>query len=164
MANQIVGANARRPNPALQPLAFLIGEWSTSGAHPAMPGEDLPGITVFEWGDGGAYLVMRSQTDHKDFPDGIAIFGSDNVLSKITMCWFDERGISRLCEVEALANSVHWHHDDPAFMQRLTITADPSGNRMTSKGEMARDGGEWSADLSQEFVRTSSTGATCRRS
>lgn len=153
MDNDAVGAKACRPNPALQPLAFLIGEWSTSGTHPAMPGQELPGTTSFQWGDGGAFLVMRSQTDHKDFPDGIAIFGSDNVLGKITMCWFDERGISRLCNVEASANSVHWHHDDPDFMQRLTITRDPGGNRMTSKGEMAKDGGPWADDLSQEFRR-----------
>lgn len=153
MDNHAVGAKACRPNPALQPLAFLIGEWSTSGTHPAMPGEKLPGTTTFEWDHCGTFLIMRSQTDHNDFPDGIAIFGSDNVLGKITMCWFDERGTSRLCPVETSANSVHWHHDDPAFMQRLTITRDPEGNRMTSEGEMARNGGLWAADLSQEFRR-----------
>lgn len=153
MANDKIGPNARRPNPALQPLSFLIGEWSTSGAHPAMPGEALLGTTSFDWGEGGAFLVMRSQTDHKDFPDGIAIFGSDNVLGKITMCWFDERGISRLCPVDVGDSSVRWYHDDPAFMQRLTITADPTGNRMFSKGEMAKDGEKWGADLSQEFTR-----------
>jgi hypothetical protein len=153
MANPIVGANARKPNPALQPLEFLIGEWSTLGSHPAIPNEDLPGTTSFAWAEGGAFLIMRSQTDHKDFPDGIAIFGSDNVLGTITMCWFDQRGISRLCEVSAGAGWVSWHHDDPAFMQRLTITADANGQRMTSKGEMAKDGGDWGDDLSQLFVR-----------
>ena len=158
MHNHVVGAKACRPNPALQPIAFLVGEWSTSGTHPAMPGEELPGTTSFNWGDGGAFQVMHSQTDHKDFPDGIAIFGSDNVLGKIMMCWFDERGISRLCPVETSANSVLWHHDDPAFMQRSTITCDPDGNRMTIKGEMARDGGVWTADLSQEFRRRTRIG------
>jgi hypothetical protein len=39
-------------------------------------------------------------------------------------------------------------------MQRLTIVDDPDGARMMSEGKMARDGGEWSADLSQIFVRT----------
>jgi hypothetical protein len=152
LINQIVGANACRPYPALQCLAFLIGEWSTSGTHPAMPGKDLTGTTSFTWGEGGAFLIMRSQTDHEDFLDGIAIFGSDNVLGKITMSRFDECIISRLCPVEANAGSVSWHNDDPAFMQRLTITADANGNRLTSEGEMAKDGGGWAADLSQEFI------------
>lgn len=153
MSGASIGANALRPNPALQRLAFLLGEWSTVGRHPAVPGEDLPGRTSFSWAEGGAFLVMRSQTDHKDFPDGVALFGSDNVLGAITMCWFDERGTSRLCPVSVGDRSAGWRHDDPAFMQRVTITADPDGRRMISRGEMAKDGGAWGEDLSQEFIR-----------
>ena len=153
MPDTIIGANARQPNPALQPLAFLLGEWATVGTHPAMPGEEFPGTTSFAWMEGGAFLVMRSQTDHKDFPDGIAIFGSDNVLGTVTMCWFDQRGISRLCLVNLGERFVGWHHDDPKFMQRVKITTDPDGRRMVSKGEMARDGEAWAEDLSQVFLR-----------
>ena len=153
MLQPIISAHARRPNPALQPLAFLVGEWATIGTHPALPGEVLPGRTSFAWAEGGAFLIMRSETDHKDFPDGIAIFASDDVLGTITMCWFDQRGISRLCPVVAGENAVSWRHDDPAFLQRLTITADRGGDRMTSKGEMAKGGGAWGADLSQVFMR-----------
>ena len=148
-----IGEGARIANPALQSLAFLLGSWSTAGAHPAFPDEKLPGMTSFTWGEGGAFLVMRSQTDHKDFPDGIAIFASDNVLGAITMCWFDERGISRLCPAASGQGWISWRHYDPAFMQRTMIIADESGRRLTSKGEMARDGGPWGPDLSQTFIR-----------
>jgi hypothetical protein len=151
MPDMVVGAGARRPNPALQPLAFLVGDWSTTGSHPAFPGEKLPGMTSFGWAEGGAYLVMRSQTVHQDFPDGVAIFSSDGALGTVMMSWFDERGISRLCPVSVGEKSVTWRHDDPAFMQRVTITSD--GDRMVSEGEMARDGGPWGPDLSQIFVR-----------
>ena len=41
-------------NPALQPLAFLIGDWATTGTHPDMLNESLPGKTSFDYGDGGA--------------------------------------------------------------------------------------------------------------
>ena len=153
MSRAAIGPKASRPNPALQPLAFLVGEWATTGTHPAFPDEPLPGKTSFAWAEGGAFLLMRSQTDHEDFPDGVAVFASDNVLRTITMCWFDERGISRLCPVIVRDGAVHWHHDDPAFMQRLTITAGPDGRHMSSTGEMAKNGGEWTADLSQVFVR-----------
>lgn len=162
MTDRSVGGEACRPNPALQPLAFLIGEWSTSGTHPAVPGARLLGRTSFAWAEGGAFLVMRSQTDHEDFPDGIAIFGSDNALGTIVMCWFDQRGISRLCPVSVAEASVSWHHDDPTFMQRVTITAQ-SDDRMVSTGEMAHDGGAWGADLSQEFVRVGRSSAAARR-
>lgn len=153
MPDRLIGANARRANPALQQLSFLVGGWSTTGTHPAFPGEAMPGTTSFAWAEGGAFLLMRSQIDHKDFPDGVAIFGSDDVLGAITLCWFDERGISRLCPVTVGERSVRWRHDDPAFMQRLTITADADGRRMVSKGEMAKDGAVWGDDLSQIFVR-----------
>ena len=152
-AADVIGAGARRPNPALARLAFLIGEWSTTGAHPMVPGEDLPGATSFAWAEGGAFIIMRSQTDHRDFPDGVAVLGSDSALGATTMCWFDERGVSRLCAVQAGGQWVSWHHDDPAFMQRVTITADADGQRMISKGEMARDGRAWGDDFSQVFVR-----------
>jgi len=153
MPGTMIGAQARRANPALQPLAFLVGDWATSGTHPAFPAETLPGKTSFAWTEGGAFLLMRSETDHADFPDGLALFSSDNVLGTIIMSWFDQRGISRLCPASVSENSVSWRHDDPDFMQRVTITADASGDRMASTGEMARDGGAWGPDLSQHFVR-----------
>lgn len=121
--------------------------------HPAVPEADLPGWTRFDWSEGGAFLVMRSETDHKDFPDGIAIFSSDKVLGQITMSWFDQRGVSRLCPVSLGNRSVSWHHDDPDFLQRMTITADPDGQRMVSSGQMAKNGGDWEQDLSQIFLR-----------
>ena len=148
------GGRASRPNPALQSLAFLIGDWSTAGTHPAVSDESLPGRTSFAWAEGGAFLVMRSQVDHADFPDGIAIFGSDGVLGIITMCWFDERGVSRLCPVTVRERTISWHHDDPNFRQRVRITADAAGKRMVSSGEMAEDDGNWGEDVSQVFLLT----------
>jgi len=153
MSQAVVGSKACKPNPSLEPLAFLIGEWATTGTHPAAPRDSLPGLTTFAWAEGGAFLVMRSQTDHPDFPDGLAIFGSDNVLGAVTMCWFDQRGISRICPVTFGDGWVSWHHDDPAFMQRVTITAHPDGQGMTSRGEMSKDAASWTADLSQVFTR-----------
>lgn len=148
------GSKACRPNPALRSLDFLLGDWSTTGTHPAVPNESLPGRTSFTWAEGGAFLVMRSQVDHADFPDGIAIFGSDGVLGTITMCWFDERGVSRLCPVTVGGRTINWHHDDPDFQQRVTITADAAGERMVSRGEMAENTDRWGEDLSQVFLLT----------
>ena len=96
---------------------------------------------------------MHSQTDHEAFPDGIAVFASDNALKALVMCSFDERGVSRIWPIAVGEGSISWHHDDPKFMQRLTITGDESGNNLVSKGEMAIDVGAWGADFSQAFVR-----------
>jgi hypothetical protein len=96
-----IGARALIPNPALAPLAFLIGEWRTTGTHPMLPGAELVGMTSFAWAEGGAFLVMRSQVDEPRFPDGVAYVGSDDSAGTLEMIYMDERQVSRICAVEA---------------------------------------------------------------
>jgi hypothetical protein len=144
------GVKARKPNPALEPLTFLIGDWQTTGTHPLVPGEELRGRTCFAWHEGGAFLSMQSSVYHPQFPDGIAIIGSDNSNGSLTMIYFDERGISRTMQVTTGEREVTWHHDDPKFAQRLTIKAE--GDVLVSRGLMSEDGGPWTDDLSQRFT------------
>lgn len=145
------GSGALVPNPALKPLTFLVGEWRTTGSHPMVPGETLAGRTSFSWHEGGAFLVMRSEVDHPQFPDGLAIIGSDGGSGKFGMLYFDERGVSRLLDVTIGDRTVAWRHDDPEFSQLLTIAAE--GDELVSKGRMSRKGSEWEDDLSQVFTR-----------
>jgi hypothetical protein len=146
-----VGAGALSPNPALKPLEFLVGEWRTTGTHPMVPGETLPGRTSFTWHEGGAFLIMRSQVDHPQFPDGVAIIGSDGGSGGFAMIYFDERGVSRILDLKVGERSATWRHEDPEFRQSLTVEAE--GDRLVSKGRMSRKGGEWEDDLSQVFTR-----------
>ena len=146
-----IGAKALIPNPALEPLGFVVGEWRTAGTHPLAPGETLSGRTSFAWHEGGAFLVMRSQVDHPQFPDGVAIIGSDGGSGRLAMIYFDERSVSRILEVSVGEQSVAWRHEEPGFAQSLTIAAE--GDGLVSKGRMSRKGGEWEDDLSQLFTR-----------
>jgi hypothetical protein len=148
-----VGADALIPNPALKPLAFLIGSWRTTGSHLLVPGQPLGGRTSFAWIEGGAFLIMRSEVDHPLFPSGIAIIGSDDVSGKFGMTYFDERGVSRLFDVAVGDRTVTWTRDDPELAQSVTITADADGNRLVSKGRMSQKRGPWGDDLSQVFDR-----------
>lgn len=147
-----IGAKALVPNPALQPLTFLIGEWRTVGTHPLLPGETLIGRTSFAWHEGGAFLIMRGQIDEPRFPDGVAIIGSDGG-GGFAMSYFDERGVSRLFAVTVGDGTLTWHRDDPKLAQSVTITAGADGDTLTSGGRMSQDGGPWSDDLSQHFMR-----------
>ena len=146
-----IGTKAQTANPALQPLAFLIGEWATTGTHPMVPDQTLRGRTSFAWHEGGAFLIMRSEVDEPRFPDGVAIIGSDG-SGRLMMSYVDERGVSRLLEVTASKESVTWRHDDPEFAQSVTITARGS-DELVSEGRMSEKGGPWSDDLSQRFER-----------
>jgi hypothetical protein len=146
----LVGAEAQIPNPALAPLAFLVGEWRTSGTHPLLPDVQLEGTTSFAWHEGGAFLAMRSHVDEPRFPDGLAFFGSDDRAGSFIMIYFDEREISRIYAVEIGDRRITWSRDDPQLAQSVTVTAQPDGT-LVSEGRMSQDGGPWGADLSQVF-------------
>ncbi|MCR6670402.1 hypothetical protein [Devosia ginsengisoli] len=79
-----IGANARIANPQLKFFERIIGEWRTTGTHPALPGATLRGKVSFAWQDGGAFLVWRSEIEDPLFPDGIAIVGSDDAAGTIS--------------------------------------------------------------------------------
>lgn len=149
-----IGINALIPNPALKPFEILIGEWKTTGSHPYLQGVVLLGRASFEWLEGGAFLLMRSEIDDPNFPHGIEIFGSDDMEKKFFMLRFDARGISREFNVTVDNNQLKWWRNEPSFSQRYTITIENNGNKLVSKGEMSRDGGTWEKDLELTHIRT----------
>jgi hypothetical protein len=148
-----IGAEAQRPNPALEPLTPLVGEWRTTGTHPLVPGTTFHGRTSFSWHEGGAFLLMRSEIDEPEIPSGLAIIGSDDAAGTFTMIYFDERDISRRYIVELDGDTVSWHRDEAGFAQRMALTIDAGGNRLHAQGTMARDGGAWEDDLQLTYER-----------
>jgi hypothetical protein len=141
------------PNPALEPLGILVGEWDTTGSHPLMPGAALHGHVVFEWIEGGAFLRMYSEVDHPKFPTGVAIFGSDADNGGISMLYFDDRKVSRICSASIDGRVWKWWRDDPSFSQRFVVEISEDGSTMNSKGEMRRNGKSWEGDLELSYTR-----------
>jgi hypothetical protein len=150
--NSTIGKRAQIANPALQPLEFLIGRWRTIGSHPQVPDKALHGRTSFAWHEGGAFLIMRTEVDEPQFPNGLAIIGSDDSAGKFIMSYFDERGTSRIFQVMVGNGTVTWHRDDPKFSQLTVITAE-AGDTLIGKGRMSKDRGAWVDDLSQVYER-----------
>jgi hypothetical protein len=141
-----VGARASKFNPMLKPFKSLVGYWLTIGEHPYLPGTSLTGKTSFELIEGGSFLMMRTEIDHPKIPDGIAIFGSDDSAGTYYMIYFDERGVSRKFDVAVTEKGFTWHRDDAHLSQRVNL--DIKNDKLISRGEMSRDGGEWEKDLS----------------
>jgi len=148
-----VGSKAIKPNPKLKPLEVLIGEWDTDGSHPYFPGKALHGRTVFEWIEGGAFLLLRSEIDNPKFPDGIEIFGSDDAAGTFYMLHFDERGVSRKYDVAIEGNQIKWWRDEPSFRQRYILKIED--DKLVGLGEMSRNGSAWEPDLSLTYIRAS---------
>lgn len=148
-----IGSKALIPNPALKPFAVLVGEWQTTGSHPYLPDTVLYGRASFEWIEGGAFLILRSEIDEPRFPDGIEIFGSDDIANKFFMLHFDERGVSRKFDVTIHGNQITWWRDEPSFRQRFMLTIEENGNKLVGKGEMSKAGGSWEKDLELTYTR-----------
>src|ERR1043166_1202740 len=141
------------PNPALEPFRVLIGNWNTTGTHALIPDTILHGRTSFEWLEGGAFLLMRSEIDEPGVPSGIAIIGSDNSEKEYYMLYFDERGVSRKQNVSLHDNIWKWWRNAPGFSQRYEATIVDGGNTIISKGELSRDGVTWEQDLDLTYTR-----------
>lgn len=147
-----IGREAAIPNPALQVLAFLVGEWRTEGSHPMWPGKTLHGRTSFAWSEGGAFLVMRSEMDEAGVPSGLAFIGTDQDANECSMLYFDERGVSRRYLVALRDDAWTWWRDTPGFSQRFTAALVDGGRRMVGQGEMNR-GERWEPDLQLTYTR-----------
>jgi hypothetical protein len=149
----MLGHEASIPNPVLHPFGRLVGTWQTIGTHPLRPGMVFHGRTSFEWIEGGAFLMMRSEIDEPDIPSGIAIVGSDDALGQCFMLYFDERSVSRRYEISMHENTIKWWRDTPEFSQRFTWTLADDGRTMKSEGEFSRDGSTWEGDLELAYTR-----------
>jgi len=144
---------ASKPNPALQPWSVLVGDWTTTGTHPMVPGKTFHGRTSFAWIEGGAFLITRTEIDEPEIPSGIAIFGCDDATGECSMLYFDERGVSRRYETSLRENVWSWWRNAADFSQRFTGTISADGRTIVSNGEMSRNGGEWEPDLALTYTR-----------
>jgi len=141
-------------NPLLQILTVLVGEWSTLGAHPLLPGQTFHGHTTISWLESGAFLSIRMHIDEPEIPDGIAILGTDDSApGDGTMLYFDVRSVSREYRWTILGNVFTWWRNAPGFAQRMVLTIADDGQSIDARGEMARDGGAWQPDLQLTYSR-----------
>ncbi len=149
--------NSRRktaiPNPALKHFSVLVGEWDTVGSHRLIPGTRLHGHTSIEWIEGGAFLMMYSESEEKDIPSGISILGSDDAAEVVFMLYFDERGVSRKYEVTLRDNIWKLWRNAPGFSQRFTGTIADDGHTIVGVWELSKDDSTWERDLELTYTR-----------
>ncbi len=140
------------PNPKLQPLSILVGEWTTVGKHRLLP-NTLHGQNSFEWIEGGAFLKMVSSIEEPEVPSAITIFGSDDNVDTYFMLYFDERGISRRFEMTLHDNVWKYWRNAPKFSQRFTGTFTDNGDTIIGLSELSEDDATWKRDLEITYTR-----------
>ena len=114
----------------------------------------LRGRASFEWIEGGAFLLFRSEVDDARVPSGMAVIGSDDESDRCFMLYFDERGVSRKYDVTMSDAVLLWWRDDAKFSQRMTVRLSADGRTLVAAGEMRRDGGAWEPDLELTYQRS----------
>lgn len=140
-------------NTALSLMDRTIGTWNITGTHPALPGRKLPGRVTFERIEGGAFIRIHSKMEDPEFPEGVAIFGTDTDDGSCTMLYFDERNVGRRYNVDLHENGFTWSRENPKFSQRFRVTIAEDGRSMSSEGTMRKGDGEWEPDLCLAYVR-----------
>jgi hypothetical protein len=155
-------------NSALQPLERFVGTWSTEATHPSLPGVVVRGTVVVEWLEGNRFLIHRARSDHPDFPDSISILGAtdqdrvddatgDTSASRqprLTMHYFDSRGVFRVYDLSADAEALRFSRSAPAFSQRFTGTFADGGDTIVGRWQLSRDDLSWDDDLSITYRRS----------
>jgi hypothetical protein len=149
-----IAQEAQIPNPALQQLGRLIGEWETIGTHPLLPNTIFHGRTSFQWLEGGAFLMIHSEIDEEGIPSGISILAGDDATGDYFMLYFDERKISRKYDLSFHDNVFTWQRNAPGFSQRFNWTLTDNDNTIISKGQYTKNGISWEDDLELTFTRS----------
>ena len=144
-----------KTNPALEVLARAVGTWAVTGTHPLLPNATVSGRVTFEPIEQGAFIRMHSKMDDARFPEGVAIFGTDDGNGTCSMLYFDERGVARTYDVAWHEDGFTWSREAPApqFAQRFRVTIATDGQSMQSVGTMKKHGADWEPDLSMSYVR-----------
>jgi hypothetical protein len=141
-------------NPRLQSLAGLVGEWTTIGMHPMLPGKTLHGRATFGWLESGAFLLIHMHTDEPEIPDGVAIVGTDDATPDAgAMLYYDVRNVSREYRWTISDRVFTWSRDDPGFSQRMVFNIAEDGHRIDAQGHMSRNGQPWEPDLQLTYTR-----------
>jgi hypothetical protein len=103
------------------------------GSLPAGPGVAVRGRAAFEWLPGGRFLIERWEVERPEFPDGIAIIGSDPSGETLTQHYFDSRGVSRTYRMSLIDGVWRLGRQSPDFSQRFVDRFSDDGNTITDR-------------------------------
>lgn len=149
---------------SLERLSPLVGTWDTEASfRPGQLGAGTPatvtvGQTVFEWMDGGAFLIQRfssqrfssqhSASGDPAVPSGMAVIGPvTETESVFIQHYYDSRGVARAYRMLMTGETLMLSRESPGFCQRYRATFSADGTVLTGAWEYSADGEEWEYDF-----------------
>jgi len=149
-------------NPALERLGVFAGEWNieiTSMSFQADKTAVVRGRTLFDWIEGGAFLIQHSEVPNSDFPRSTSVIGPDDTAETYCMLYFDSRGVSRIYQMSLSGDVWKLWRDFPGFSQRFIATFGDDRNVMTARWEKSSNGSNWELDFNLTYTKVGSTKA-----
>ena len=150
--------NEKAPVAALEPL---IGDWELE-AH--IGGQTLTGARAsFEWLDGGAFLVQRTDAEipanappefvaNSPFPT-VTIMGLDDSSGSYSVLYSDGRGVRRVYEMTFDGTTWKQWRAAPGFHQRSEATLSDDGQTIHGRWDSSADGDDWELDFEYTYRR-----------
>ena len=139
---------------ALGRLEALVGEWATESVFSFSP-EPTSGRVTFAWELGGRFLLERSQVEHPDAPDSLAVITVTG--DGYAQHYFDSRGVVRTYRMTLGDDTWTLMRDRPDFTpldfaQRYTGTFGADAQTITGRWEVSHDGGAtWEHDFDLRY-------------
>ena len=133
----------------------LIGDWLTEATHPAFGDTVVPGRVTFEWLAGERFLIERSENDHPELPDSIAVIGVMEGDEELSMQYFDSRGVQRIYHISFDGTELRTWRDAPGFAQRLSAKLSHDGATITSVSQLNENDQGFRDDLAITYRRSS---------
>lgn len=150
----------------LKDLNTFVGSWTTEATHPAMPGVVVKGTASFEWLEGETFLISRARQEDPKFPSSISVIGFNDedrvgddgtahpdADSKLTMQYFDSRGVFRIYQCEVDSESIRFERLADGLSQRFRGVFTDGGATIEGLWKMCEDGTTWKDDLAITYRR-----------
>jgi len=154
---QTISADHLQPNPALEGLSALLGEWEVElwgGSFLPNAEERVPGGTVqFEWIEDGALIAMRQSGEPNAPPAARWVIGRDQSSDHYSVFYSDSRGVSRIYAMSFNGSKWQLWRYNKDFAQRFEAVLSADSRTMTGQWEKSTNGGEWEHDFDVEYRR-----------
>jgi hypothetical protein len=144
-------------NKALAALEPLVGEWEYTMYNCwflESLDTEVKGFTTIERLQ-GAFVVLRSSDADKK-PSDVWVIGYSDPQEKYQMFYYDERGVSRIFNVDHKGNKMVFWREDKDFYQRMTLEI--KTDSLHTIAEASDDKGKtWRKDLEMTHVKAKSS-------
>lgn len=156
MKNGSIQIPQQPSNAALERLSVLVRKWNleiTSMSFEEDKSAVVRGHATFDWMEGGAFLMERSEVPNTDFPRTISTIGPDDSAETYSMLYFDSRGVSRIYQMSLNGDTWKLWRDFPGFSQRFIGTFSDDRNKISARWEKSNDGKSWEHDFDITYTK-----------